>query len=73
MLTWYDIKEFSYLISQKLTPNKLENIEKIHRAKIEIKEDKSTLKEHFFKTDTLSKMQRDEKVKASYPMLLLIF
>ncbi len=68
-----DIKEFSYLISQKLTPNELENIEKIHQTKIEIKEDKptrnlqnKTLKEYFPKTDTLSKIQRNEQILSAY-------
>ncbi len=73
VLTWYDIKEFSYLISQKLTSNELENIEKIHQTKIEIKEGNltvklqdKTLKEYFPKTDTLSKMQRNEKILSAY-------
>ena len=73
ILTWYDIKEFSYLISQKLTSKEIENIEKIHQAKIEIKEDKptlklqnKTLKEHFPKTDTLSKMQRNKQILSAY-------
>ncbi len=73
VLTWYDVKEFSYLIDQKLTQEEQKNIEKIHHAKIEIKENKPvqklenrTLNEYFHNLDTLSKVQRDEQIIKAY-------
>ena len=73
VMTWYDIKEFSYMINQKLTKNEQESIDKIHSAKIEIKENKTTikresktLKEYFVGIDTFSKTERNEQVLRAY-------
>ena len=73
VLTWYDIKEFSYLIDQKLTKKEQENIDKIHNAKILIKDNKpienfqnKTLEEYFQNTNLLSKKERNEKIVQAY-------
>ena len=73
VLTWYDIKEFSYLIDQKLTKQEQNNVDKIHKAKIEIKKDKpivkmqnKSLKDYFPNLDTLSKDKRNRQILKAY-------
>ena len=73
VLTWYDIKEFSYLIDQKLTKKEKENIDKIHNAKIVIKDNKpmenlqnKTLETYFQNINMLSKKERNKQIVQAY-------